>query len=231
MTNQTNFYEPNGMQIISNKIDFIEPVNLGENIWILDSMLDLNFCNFVIKKFESMENFQMEGTTGSGVNKSIKDSMDLLISSVGDSETNYIDSVMFQSLHDSVGKIIQQLLKHNISIGWNPNDIFNHDTGYQIQKTSPGGKYVWHIENNQSSQCFETGSAARSLTYIIYLNDVEEDCGGCTGFLYQKIKVQPKAGRIVVFPPYWTHVHAGHPLLSGVKYIATGWFFSEAHKN
>lgn len=226
----TNFYDPNDMQIISNNIDFVEPVNLGENIWILDGILDEKFCNFVIQKFESLKELQKDGATGSGVNKSIKDSKDLLISTIGDEESYYIDKIMFQSLHDAVGKIIQQLFRHNVSVGWNPNDMFNHDTGYQLQKTSPGGKYVWHIENNQSSGCFQNGSAARSLTYVIYLNDVQDDQGGCTGFLYQKVKVQPKAGRIVVFPPYWTHVHAGHPLLSGVKYIATGWFFSEAHK-
>ena len=56
---------------------------------------------------------------------------------------------------------------------------------------------------------------------MIYLNDVEE--GGETEFLYQSIRVAPKAGTLLIWPAGFTHTHRGNPPLSGDKYIATGW--------
>ena len=33
------------------------------------------------------------------------------------------------------------------------------------------------------------------------------------------IWVKPRAGRLLVFPPFWTHPHAGLKPLSGPKYV------------
>ena len=63
--------------------------------------------------------------------------------------------------------------------------------------------------------------AKRFLVYILYLTDVEE--GGETYFPRQNIKVKPKEGRLVMFPPFWTHEHRGVKLLKGIKYIETTW--------
>lgn len=59
--------------------------------------------------------------------------------------------------------------------------------------------------------------ARRFLVYILYLTDVEE--GGETYFPRQNIKVKPKEGRLVMFPPFWTHPHAGLKPIKGTKYI------------
>jgi len=226
---ETPFYSPENMSIVPNHISFKDPLNLGENVWILDEVLPESFCETVIERFEKNKQNQRDGSTGSGVNKEIKDSTDLLVSHMEHDDAHILDQEFYRYLHEGTLKVVQELMNHPCSVGWNPNNMFNHDTGYQLQKTTPGGRYVWHIENSQSVSCFESGSAARTMTYLIYLNDVPEDHGGSTGFLYQKLKVQPKAGRLVLFPPYWTHVHSGYPLEQGVKYIMTGWFFSEAH--
>ena len=85
-----------------------------------------------------------------------------------------------------------------------------------MQKTSPGqGYHMWHAEVDNF------GSRNRILAFTLYLNDVEE--GGETEFLYQKRRVQPKKGRLAVWPAYFTHTHRGNPPLSGDKYILTGW--------
>ena len=60
-------------------------------------------------------------------------------------------------------------------------------------------------------------SAKRFLVYILYLNDVEE--GGETYLRQQNIKVKPKEGRLLMFPPFWTHPHAGLKPIKGTKYI------------
>lgn len=59
--------------------------------------------------------------------------------------------------------------------------------------------------------------AQRYLVFLWYLNDVAE--GGETEFPDLGIKVQPRAGRLLMFPPYWMYQHAGLPPRSGEKYI------------
>ncbi|MFV1998060.1 MAG: 2OG-Fe(II) oxygenase [Acidiferrobacterales bacterium] len=57
---------------------------------------------------------------------------------------------------------------------------------------------------------------------MVYPNDVDEP-GGETEFLYQDIKVKPKEGTLVLFPPFWTHEHRAVTVKNGTKYIATTW--------
>jgi prolyl 4-hydroxylase len=57
----------------------------------------------------------------------------------------------------------------------------------------------------------------RYLVFLWYLNDVAE--GGETEFCDLGIKVAPRTGRLLVFPPYWMFQHAGRPPASGDKYI------------
>jgi len=67
-------------------------------------------------------------------------------------------------------------------------------------------------------------SARRFLAFFVYLNDVEE--GGETKFLninkpgtYIPYTVEPKRGRLLMFPPTWQYYHAGLKPVSGYKYI------------
>jgi len=86
----------------------------------------------------------------------------------------------------------------------------------KIQKTVPGGGYhVWHFESMRRSQ------AGRMMTFILYMNDIVD--GGETEFLYLSKRVQPKTGRLVLWPAAFTHTHRGNPPLKGNKYIMTGW--------
>jgi hypothetical protein len=86
----------------------------------------------------------------------------------------------------------------------------------KIQKTIPGGGYhIWHAERE------DLQTSSRALAFMLYLNDVEE--GGETEFLYQKMRVKPTKGTILIWPADWTHTHRGNPPLSGDKYIYTGW--------
>lgn len=57
----------------------------------------------------------------------------------------------------------------------------------------------------------------RYLVFLWYLNDV--DSGGETKFPDLGITIEPRAGRLLMFPPYWMYQHAGLPPRSGDKYI------------
>lgn len=90
-------------------------------------------------------------------------------------------------------------------------------SAFKFQETTVGGGFhKWHSENN-------TANKNRFLVWSLFLNDVEE--GGELEFLNYPIRVKPKKGSIVLFPPYYTHLHRGNPPLSNTKYIATGWFY------
>lgn len=97
------------------------------------------------------------------------------------------------------------------------NDMARHGIfTYKVQKTLPGGGYhIWHCESDGTDRTRRIG------TYILYLNDVAS--GGETEFLYLSQRIEPKAGRLVIFPAGYVHTHRGNPPLSGEKYIMTGW--------
>ena len=85
----------------------------------------------------------------------------------------------------------------------------------KFQCSRPGeGYHAWHFENNGDVPY-------RKLVTMLYLNSVTE--GGETEFLYQKRRIKPQQGRLVIFPAGFTHTHRGNPPLSGDKYILTSW--------
>ena len=90
------------------------------------------------------------------------------------------------------------------------------DIGYAVQKTNPGEYYHWHIDSGSHQ------FSDRQLVAIWYLNDVDGP-GGETEFLNQNVKIKPETGKLILFPPFWTHEHRGVTVKKGSKYIATTW--------
>jgi hypothetical protein len=87
---------------------------------------------------------------------------------------------------------------------------------FKMQKTNlREGYHIWHYESGNRE------ISNRLLTWMLYLNDVEE--GGETEFLYQSMRVKPKQGTLLIWPAAFTHTHRGNPPLSNEKYIVTGW--------
>ena len=62
---------------------------------------------------------------------------------------------------------------------------------------------------------------------MIYLNDVP-DGEGETEFLYQRRRIKPTKGTVVIFPAGYTHVHKGNTMFTTDKYILTGWYIKTA---
>jgi hypothetical protein len=98
----------------------------------------------------------------------------------------------------------------------NINGIRSDDV--KLQMTPPkGGYHVWHCE----ADCKLHGD--RVLAWTLYLNDIP-DGEGETEFLWQGVRIKPKAGTLCIFPAAFTHTHRGNPVYSCNKYIATGWY-------
>ena len=166
-----------------------------------------DFCTEVITRFEQAKAEQYEGRTGQRASKdtSIKKSTDLVVS--GKAHWKDVDHALFRSL----GLAVREFrTAYPFFTG-----AFK-DMGYSIQRTRAGEHYHWHIDGGSHE------FSHRQLVAIWYLNDVPGP-GGETEFLFQNVKVKPKAGKLILFPPFWTHEHRGVTLTQGVKYIATTW--------
>lgn len=169
--------------------------------------LDAQFCQSVIERFEQNVQDHYPGRIGQQANENtdIKRSTDLVVS--GKSHWKDVDRALFKSLGLAIREFRQQFPYFSGSF---------KDMGYGLQRTAPGEFYHWHIDGGSHE------FSQRQLVAIWYLNDVEGP-GGETEFLYQQIKIKPQAGKLVLFPPFWTHEHRGAVLQQGLKYIATTW--------
>lgn len=81
-----------------------------------------------------------------------------------------------------------------------------------IKRYDPGG-------NDRFQPHFDSVGpvSSRYLVFLWYLNDVAD--GGETHFTDLQIKVPPREGRMLMFPPYWMYRHAGEAPVSDSKYI------------
>jgi len=131
------------------------------------------------------------------------------------------DSVLFEHIHIKVKQFVdcawQQYAQYSEKYGV-LESVASHRfyDSIKIQKTKPAeGYHVWHCEADDR----EHGS--RLLMVAGYLNDVAE--GGETEFLYQGHKEQAVAGKLVLWPGSYTHIHRGNPSYDKEKAIITGW--------
>ena len=89
--------------------------------------------------------------------------------------------------------------------------------GFNIQHYKPGEGYLnWHSERSIHL------THQRALTFMTYLNDVED--GGGTEFKYQGLRHNAKKGKTLIWPSDFTHTHRGQKSETEEKYITTGWF-------
>jgi len=165
------------------------------------------FCDEVIARFEAHPEQQYEGRIGQiqAKDRSIKQTTDLVVSNKPDWKD--ADEMFFRSLAAALREFRETFPYFKGPF---------KDMGYQIQRYLPGEFYHWHIDGGSHE------FSQRQLVALWYLNDVAGP-GGETQFLYQGVSVRPEQGKLVLFPPFWTHEHRAAKLEAGVKYIATTW--------
>jgi hypothetical protein len=165
------------------------------------------FCEEVIRRFEAQPEYHHQGRIGQtqSTDRSIKRTTDLVVSNKADWKD--LDQVFFACVAAALKEFRETFPYFKGAF---------KDMGYQVQRYLPGEYYRWHIDggSHQFSQ--------RQLVVLWYLNDVPGP-GGETEFLFQGVKVRPERGKLVLFPPFWTHEHRAARLEQGRKYIATTW--------
>ena len=185
----------------------IRELKSGSFIFEQRNVFTGEFCKEIINRFEDAKSEQYKGRIGQLADEdtSIKKSTDLVVS--GKEHWKDVDRALFRSLSLAIREFREAYPYFKGPF---------KDMGYGIQRTNPGEHYHWHIDGGSHN------FSHRQLVAIWYLNDVVGP-GGETEFLFQNIKVTPEAGKLILFPPFWTHEHRGITLEKGVKYIATTW--------
>ena len=194
-------------------------------IYVKDNSLTKDFCTHVVKKFDDdpRKRDGVVGSEGKRVDKNLKDTVDIPISSTEGWEKE--DDVFFAALRDGLREYNDYLSELNDGCCQSfPNPNFNiTDTGYKVQMYKPGGTYHWHHDWSMESQPVST----RIFTFMWYLNTIDEKDGGYTEFA-DGTRIQPLAGRQVFFPATWTFLHRGYPP-KVKKYICNGWIYARPH--
>ncbi len=193
----------------SRKSKLVTIREVKENSFIFEkkNALAAEFCEDAIRRFESNSQDQYQGRIGQMADQdnSIKRSTDLVVS--GKQHWHDVDRALFKSLGIAIREFRAQYPYFNGPF---------KDMGYGLQRTDPGEFYHWHIDGGSHD------FSQRQLVAIWYLNNVDGS-GGETEFLFQDVKIKPEVGKLLLFPPFWTHEHRGVTLDAGVKYIATTW--------
>lgn len=190
------------------------PAGKAGQIMLVDGLIDPAVCSEFLTKCESVWYAAHQGKTMGGVDYAIKTTEDLHVSHLAfakielqwDDAWQRLESTFSNSLGTAIAMFKQEYrhLDHWTAVG---------DTGFQIQKYYKNfGFYRPHVDS------FPGGTVGdRVLACVIYLNTV--DYGGETHFPLHEVKIQPKAGRIVLFPATWTHLHESCSAITGDKWI------------
>lgn len=178
-------------------------------IGIYDNALSEEECHHVIDAFNNVEANEKEKVEASQHSYS--------------GELQRKDYVIFASQHfpeiqQLVGDRLHECLILHCEHYFFLKGINATSLEVKLQRTPPkGGYHVWHCEQD----C--VAHASRILAWTIYLNDIPYNEGE-TEFLWQGVRVNPKAGRCAIWPAAFTHHHRGNPVYTHDKYIATGWY-------
>ncbi len=89
-----------------------------------------------------------------------------------------------------------------------------------IERVDPGQGFNWHSDHSAARW-------ERVVAALLYLRTIRD--GGRTEFMIRGRAVQPEAGKIVLFPPFWTHFHRGAPPVAESKYVL-GYFWTYSRK-
>ncbi len=210
--------------------------------------LPVEFCMHCIDKFEADPAIH-PGRTGFGVDPQKKHSTDLTLDSHLDRWQGEIVTVQ-QAVLDGLVKYVRRyphLLAGAVALQHQGADGRVRPLEYadiqampeaalkqlitqvyrlgsinlQRYRAGQGGYFHWHSEHFPHPADPQQLSLHRVLLWMFYLNDVES--GGETEFFYQKKRVKPVQGTMVIAPAGFTHTHRGNTPRSNDKYILTSW--------
>ena len=192
-------------------MESLHEISKGSFIFEKKLALKPTECHSMVRLFESREDLQSQGQiqtlNGPEIDLDIKNSVDTFVDPTQGPLWESTDELIYSSLALAITELAEIYEAFNLEVPCG-------DSGYQIQRTPVGGGYSPHID--------DLGFGCnRFITALWYLNDNYD--GGETEFIYQGISIKPEIGKLILFPPWWTHLHTGRKVTKGKKYICTTW--------
>jgi prolyl 4-hydroxylase len=189
--------------------------NLSHYIRVYDHDLDAQLCRRMIESFAGLARFQRPN--GRGVRAGLEDSAWTELNVTALSDADFLG--MFRRVIDNA------LARYNADVGLPvaiPNTPLLGELVMKRYRPGLDERFQLHFDAINFV-------ANRYLVMLWYLNDVAD--GGATAFPNLDLTIEPKAGRLLMFPPYWMYQHRGEAPISGDKYIlSTYLLFDMGHK-
>ena len=178
-------------------------VDLRHYVRVYDDGLDPAFCAEMIASFDNLKRFQRDN--GRGMRAGLESSAwtELDISPLSDAG---FKGFMLTRIHAA-------LARYNADVGLSievPPSPRIAELVIKRYRAGSDERFQLHFDSINEA-------ANRYLVFLWYLNDVA--VGGETRFPDLGVEVRPRAGRLLMFPPYWMYQHEAPPPQSGDKYI------------
>jgi prolyl 4-hydroxylase len=181
----------------------MSPTDLRYYLRVYDDELEPATCARLIDSFTALARFHEPNGRGQRAGLEDSDWTELNV-------TRFSDAGFLQHFHQ---RIDRRLEAYNATIGLEiavPRAPAIADLILKRYRPAADEQFQLHFDS--------IGALAnRYLVFLWYLNDVA--AGGETVFPTLDLAISPRAGRLLVFPPYWMYQHAGLPPESGEKYI------------
>jgi len=176
-------------------------IELNDLIKVYDNALESSVCDFLVNFFETnkdkqelVQNDRKPNFTQLNLTENCK------ISPEVDNVHNFLISKVFEYKKKYYEFIDDRCFPetHNFE-------------QFRIKKYNPGGNDLFDTHIN----VVDYNTARRFLSFLFYLNNVDD--GGET--VFTNLKIKPKMGSLLVFPPMWMFPHREEPPISNTKYI------------
>ena len=179
------------------------PTDLRHYIRVYDDDLPAELCTRMVQSFRTLPRFHQPNGRGhrAGLENSAWTEMNV---------TRLSDAGFLGFFRMRVDLALQRY-NHDVALGIPiPNSPKTSDLVLKRYRPGTDERFERHFDSIHEH-------ANRYLVLLWYLNDVDD--GGETRFPQLELAVTPRAGRLLVFPPYWMYQHEGLPPVSGDKYI------------
>ena len=179
-------------------------------VQVYDNVIDELSCEELIKKFEDSHEYYQTVHQEDGDN------------AISFEQITLVEHEEWQSVQNGMLEMFQDYIVHYKLDCGVFDKMWPETYGYEAIRmkrylANDYDRFDPHVD------VMNHATAKRFLAFFIYLNDVEE--GGESEFFFNKpgtfipFKVEPKRGRMLMFPPTWQYYHAGLKPISGKKYL------------
>lgn len=184
-----------------------ENVLLTDQIQVYDGALSPELCTQIVDKFEADKAGQFQDDTR-------KAWVEYIITHNRTADWRAIEGQLVNHLRAALTRYADDPVRSLLGLRF--SHAFEH---LKLKKYCVEAETTHEFEEHIDA--FDHRSAVRTVAYLWYLNDVAE--GGETVFTKLGVNITPKAGRLLMFPPYWMYQHKGLAPVSNDKYILTSY--------